>query len=127
MKKSILLMSLLLAVLCIGLASCSNNDKEEKFNYDKELLYGTWKITHAEGLTWWQTTTTATFYADGKYYGKGYFGTGSGTYQLSGDRITCYVDGKKYMWYDVVSLSGTECTLVASDNSGSMTIKCKKQ
>lgn len=119
----------LLASLSILLVSCSKDDDDSglgNFDYDVELLFGTWEITHAMGIPWFEKKTTATFYSDGTYSGRGYFGNGTGTYKLSSKTITCYIDGEKFMWYEVVSLEGTKCTLVAFDNSGSLNIQCKK-
>lgn len=125
MKKLLLF----LTIATLAFASCSKDEDKGlgDFSYDKELLFGTWKVTKLMGTVWKYETTTATFYPDGTYYGRGYFGTGSGTYKLSGSRITCYVDGKKYMWYDVATLNGTTCNLVVSDDSGSIVITCEKQ
>ena len=120
---------LILTIASLSFASCSKDEDKDpgNFDYDKELLYGTWRIVECMGITWPYQTTTATFRPDGTYHGQGYFGTGSGTYKLSGSRITCYVDGEKCMWYDVISLSGTTCNLVAYDDSGNIKITCIKQ
>jgi heat shock protein HslJ len=124
--KKLLFLTLALSLLLTG---CSKDDDNGigQFDYDTEILFGTWEFTHVMGMPWKWETTSATFYSNGTYYGRGYFGTGSGTYKLSGSRITCYVDGEKFMWYDVISLDDTEATLIASDNSGSITVKCRKQ
>lgn len=120
---------LLLTIAVLAFTSCKKDDDEGigHFDYNKELLYGTWEITDVSGFPWYHERTTATFNPDGTYYGRGYFGTGSGTYKLSGKKITCYVEGKVYMWYEVVSLDDKECTLIANDNSGRIRITCKKR
>lgn len=125
MKKALLF----LAIAALAFASCSSSDDDGigNFDYDTELIYGTWEVTHADGFEWQYMTTTASFYPDGTYYGQGYFGDGNGTYKLSGKRVTCYVGGEKYMWYDVVHLNATTCELVANHQLGSITLTCKKQ
>jgi heat shock protein HslJ len=113
------------AVAAIAFVGCNKDDESsEQFDYDKELLYGTWDIVKFNGANWTLTPTSATFNSDGTYIGAGYFGNGSGTYRLSGKRITTYVDGEKYMWYDVVSLDGETAELLVNDE---FTITCEKR
>lgn len=135
MKKFFTLMLITLMVV-----SCEKDEKvDSSFNYDIDLLYGTWRVTHVEQSdgSFLDVTTSvaqnffeptyATFKSDGTYSGKGFFGNGSGTYKTSGNTITTYVENEVYLMYDVVSLNAGECQLVMRDDSGSMKIKCKKQ
>ena len=73
--------------------------------------------------------TYATFNADGTYSGRGALGVGKGTYKAQGKTITCYVEGKEFLKYDVLSLSGKECELKVyqTGSSSSVRIRCKKQ
>ena len=73
--------------------------------------------------------TYATFNADGTYSGRGALGAGKGTYKAQGKTITCYVEGKEFLKYDVLSLSGKECELKVyqTGSSSSVRIRCKKQ
>ena len=69
-----------------------------------------------------------TFYEDGKYYGKGFFGTGNGTYKTKGNTITTYVDGEIYLTYEVKSLNTTNAEVTMFDNSGdSMQLRLRKK
>lgn len=127
MKKIFLLMT----VCLIALSGCSK-DEDTKFNYDIKTLYGTWQITHVDTKggsdfsPWILATTTATFNSDGTYSGSGYFGNGTGTYKAKGKTVTCYVEGKEYIKYDIISLESTLCTLKMYDETAAVTIKCKK-
>lgn len=140
MKRFLLSMLAVVLVACIFL-SCSKDDEGSKFDYSMETLVGKWRITHieqADGSMLDITTpiaervfkpTYATFNNDGTYSGSGEFGNGSGTFKPIGKTITCYVSGKEYLKYDVLSLSGTECELkmYQSSSSSSIKIRCKKQ
>lgn len=133
--------SLMLVVLVSGLVvtGCSE-DEEDKFNYPLETLYGTWIGTgiymESDG-TWIDPTSSwmyedlefsITFYENGKYYGKGFFGTGSGTYKTKGNTITTYVDGEMYLYYKVTSLTNNKAELTMYDGSGdSMKLRVTKK
>ncbi len=105
---------MLLCVTCtIVLSSCSKEEGED-FNYPMSSLYGTWDGTAINtGDGWWDITGflyyeyqySISFYEGGRYYGRGYFGTGGGTYEASGNVISTYVDGKPYRKYRVKSLN----------------------
>lgn len=130
----------LLALLSISLIfiSCSSDDKSD-FDYDLNTLYGTWDITHVDMGTGYQDITTiesvgtayATFNSNGTFSGGGSFGAGSGTYKAEGKRITCYIGGLEYAYYDIISLTGTTCELdmhlTVSTDVGNLKIKCKKR
>ena len=131
LKHFFLLMMLLVAT--ISFVSCSDDDDEPQSPYASTII-GTWKITHYGSTSYWldwpRTTTTATFNSDGTYSGRGYFGNGSGTYTLKDSHITCYVDGKIYAQYDIISVDGNIAILdmyAGTDTSTKLTIKCKKQ
>lgn len=118
--------------LVFAFSSCSSDDDDSAvsgFDYPAETLYGTWKITKYESIAWPFQTTTASFYEDGTYYGRGYFGTGSGTYTAKGSTIRCYIDGELFCRYEVVSLTGTTAVLdmYGGDGSSSIRITCTKQ
>lgn len=131
MKKLLLFLS----IAILAFSGCSKDEGVDlgKFDYDTEIIFGTWQITHTisqSGTEWeWsEASTTATFNRDGSYSGKGYFGNGTGTYKLSGKTITCYVEGSEYMKYTVVSFgdANTTCILDMSAGGESLRIKCKK-
>ncbi len=70
-----------------------------------------------------------TFYEDGKYYGKGFFGTGSGTYKADGNVIYTYVGGKSYMNYRIVSLKNNvaELQMFVEGDPDTIDIRAKKR
>ena len=133
--KKMLSMMLIMASL-VGFTSCSEED--DGFDYPLETLYGTWSGTdvYVDGK-WYDITSywysdlqfSITFYKNGNYYGKGYFGNGSGTYTASGNTIRTYVNGKPYYVYEVVSLSNDKAHLyMGMDGSNEkLQIKVKKQ
>ena len=137
MKKYYLNMmtALMVAILSFGFASCSSDDDDDDFNYPKESLYGTWKMSEVKMsesgsyISWPMKATTATFNSDGTYSGSGYFGNGSGTYTAKGNTITTYVSGQVYIVYTVLSLNGSSAelkmTMPGSDEI--LWIKCVKR
>lgn len=129
MKQTLFFLTIALSIV---FTSCSKDNDEPKFNYDINTLIGTWEITEADtgdGYTdWILEATSATFNSDGSYAGKGYFGNGSGTYKAEGNTITCFVDGKEFLKYDVISLASNSCELKMYVKDGkSIKIKCKKK
>ena len=125
MKKFILL----LAVATLAFASCSKDDDGiGQFDFDKELLYGSWAVTHWGDHPWNFEATSNTFYRDGTYFGTGIWGTGSGTYKVAGRRITTYVDGEMFMYYDVISIEGKTCVLLPGNSitQSKDTLTCEK-
>jgi hypothetical protein len=122
-------------MFCFGFSSCSSNDDINDFNFPKESLYGTWKISEVKMpesstyTSWPMEETTATFNSDGTYSGRGYFGNGSGTYSAKGNTITTYVSGNVYIVYTVLSLNGSTAELkMESPNSEEILwIKCVKK
>ena len=68
-----------------------------------------------------------TFHSDGTYYGKGYFGTGGGTYKAFGKTIETYVDGELYYTYHVNSMTSNQAELTMSAKGSSMEIRVQKK
>ena len=109
-------------------------DKPTEPLFQREDLYGTWKVTKAKFaedaiMTEWEYEDTyATFKENGLYEGKGHWGNGEGTYSVSGNTITTYISNAPYITYNVISLNGTDAeikaTIVAS--SQSIWIQCEK-
>lgn len=107
--------SYVLVVLLCGFFLFTACQKEPAFDYPMETLYGTWEGTDVKTSNGWVNIESSyysdvqfsiTFYEDGSYRGRGYFGNGTGTYTASGKTIVTYVDGKEYYRYDVISLVG---------------------
>ncbi len=128
-KLAYLLLAVMLAV--VSFSSCS---KEDNFSYPMSDVYGTWEGTAIKIDSEWIDITSywyedfqfsITFYDDGTYYGRGYFGTGSGTYKAKDDVIYTYVDGKPYRNYRVVSLVNKNAELVMFVDGESETIGLK--
>lgn len=128
-------MALIAILMCVSFSSCSNDDEDEfKLSgpYATKII-GTWEITHfGDGkvwIPWTKKTTSATFNSNGTYSGQGYFGTGTGTFELSNSHITCYVDGEIFIQYDVVSIENNIAVLTMYPDSSTekLTIKCEKK
>lgn len=120
----------LLATASFAFVSCSD-DKDDPVSSE---IVGTWKLTKVSTngetyINWPYQTTTATFSSDGTYYGKGYFGTGSGTWKQKGKKIYTYVDGKEYIVYEVLDVNSSSCTLLmgVTGSDAKLYIKCSKQ
>jgi hypothetical protein len=131
MKKYILL-TLAFAICALFVGCDKNNDNASlgDFDYDVELVFGTWYATEIDGEPWTRVRTIDTFYKDGRYYGEGYYGTGWGTYKLSGKTVTCYVGGEVYMAYTVTQLDETTfkaITHAPRDPAQTFTLTCKKE
>lgn len=118
MKK---LFVILLCATCVFMVSSCSKDDDENFDYPMETLYGTWEGTGMKvNNTWIDLTNifyskfafSITFYSDGTYTGKGYFGNGKGTYKAEKDMIYTYVDGEEYYVYKVKSLDGNKAELL---------------
>lgn len=127
-----LLALMVVTILSLHLSSCGNDDDD--FDYPKESLYGTWKMSEVKMsetgsyITWSLKPTTATFKSDGTYYGNGYFGNGTGTYSAKGNTITTFVNGEVNLVYTVLSLSGSTAELKMSipGSTEMLWIKCVK-
>lgn len=130
----------LLAFICaFTLLSCSKDDNNSNFDYPLETLYGTWDgVALRTSKTDWIDITKypytkyefgITFNKDNTYYGFGYFGNGSGTYTAIGKKITTYVDGKEYLFYDIKKLEArtTEVTMRESGTDSYMDMRLVKR
>ncbi len=116
---------------------CSKDDKIGAFDYDINLLYGKWRITHVEQNdgTYLNVSSTlaeqyfkptyATFNSNGSYSGSGEFGSGLGIYKAEGKTITTYINGQEYLLYDVLMLSGTNAELKMYEKGSSASVKIK--
>lgn len=134
MRKVFSLM-LLFATIFIALPSCSD-DKDEPDGGIKENIIGTWKGTAAKIDGKWIDITeypyntrlgfSATFYNDGTYYGKGAFGTGSGTYKIKGKTIETYVDGDLYLKYEVKEMTSSAAELTIVEGSSTLDVRVIK-
>ena len=107
------------------------------FDYPQETLCGgTWNGAAVYIDDHWVDITSPMFSnlqfsirfnTDGTYYGRGYFGNGSGTYKASGKTITTYVDGELFYTYTVKTMTGNEAELtMASATGSSIDIRVRK-
>lgn len=131
MKKVFSLM-LLLATLVIALPSCSD-DKDEPNNL-KEQIIGTWDATAVLVDGEWIDITnrpslavSATFHKDGTYYGEGALGDGGGTYKVSGNTVTTYIDNEPYATYTVKTISGSNAEVTMSMGTSKLELRLKKR
>ena len=133
--KKLTIMMLLAAFFTLCVTSCSKDD-DDSFAYPMEQLYGKWKAVEIKVDGRWYDVTKypytrfgmdITFYENGKFYGSGYLGNGSGTYTVSGKTITTYVSGKEYAVYTVNSLNGNEADLTLRMGGDTLQMKAKKQ
>lgn len=128
------LAALLVAVL--GTTSCQ---KESGWNFDypqETLCGGTWNGIAVYTDNHWVDITSPMFSnlqfsirfnTDGTYYGRGYFGNGSGTYKASGKTITTYIDGELFYTYTVKTMTGNEAELtMVSAKGSSIDIRVRK-
>lgn len=101
-----------------------------------DTLCGTWEgIAVKTDSGWIDITGSAfsrfqfaiTFHSDGTYYGKGYFGTGGGTYKAFGKTIETYVDGELYYTYHVNSMTSNQAELTMSAKGSGMEIRVQKK
>ena len=120
----------MVAIVSLSFASCSDDDADSPYVSD---IVGKWKLTEvktsASGsyISWPFQATYASFNSDGTYTGRGYFGNGSGTWNLKGNTVTTYVDGELFFTYEIISVSGSNAELKMSMDGESIWIKCKKQ
>ncbi len=131
MKKLFYFMTLLL--LSMVFVSCNNDDDNEQ-TYTEAQMVGNWRITDVKVsesdpyIPWSFEETGAVFMEGGDYFGYGYFGTGTGTWKLSGKVITCYVGGDTFAYYEIINVSKNTCELKMGmpGTDSKIWIRCKK-
>lgn len=142
MKKYLYLL-VMAFMIAVPFASCSNNDKDEDFDYSIEALHGTWTATEIKNENgsmnldgYWYT---AVFNPDGTFKGEMYHleendwggkderKTIYGTYKAAGDMIYLYDNGKEYGKCKVLSLNGSEISATITIPSlGTVQVKASK-
>lgn len=121
--KKILFVILLCATTIVSFTSCSKDDD----SVSKNKIVGTWDAKQVKVDGDWITipsnsrySMSMTFYEDGMYYGRSdIFGTGYGTYKISGNSVKTYLDGKYMYTYRIKSITDTtaEVTMIDEDSS----------
>lgn len=120
--KSTIFTMLLCAVTFF--TSCSNDNDDL---ISKNDIVGTWEAKQIKVDGNWITipsnsrySMSMTFYEDGRYYGESdFFGTGNGTYKISGNSIKTYADGEYMYTYRINNITDTmaEVTMIDEDSS----------
>ena len=119
----------LIAIVSLSFVSCSD-DSDSPYSSD---IVGTWKLTEVKTsqsgsyISWPFEPTYASFNSDGTYYGRGYFGYGSGTWKAKGNKVSTYVDDELFITYEILSVSGNNAELKMIIDGEAIWIKCKKQ
>ena len=119
----------LIAIVSLSFVSCSD-DSDSPYSSD---IVGTWKLTEVKTsqsgsyISWPFEATYASFNSDGTYYGRGYFGYGSGTWKAKGNKVSTYVDDELFITYEILSVSGNNAELKMIIDGEAICIKCKKQ
>ena len=119
----------LIAIVSLSFVSCSD-DSDSPYSSD---IVGTWKLTEVKTsqsgsyISWPFEATYASFNSDGTYYGRGYFGYGSGTWKAKGNKVSTYVDDELFITYEILSVSGNNAELKMIIDGEAIWIKCKKQ
>ena len=129
MKK--ILGLLLLCAAMVGFASCEKD--EDGFTISQ--IIGTWEAAQCKVDGEWinippysDLSITMTFYENGRYYGKSnIFGTGWGTYDLSGNTIKTYIDGKLLYTYHIKSLTNTFAEISMSSGKSTIDFRLTKK
>ena len=131
--KKLFSLFLLLATISIALPSCSDDDEPDMGI--KQNIIGTWEGIAANVDGKWIDLTeypynrlgfSATFYKDGTYYGKGAFGTGSGTYLVKGNTIETYVANQLYLKYIVKEMTESTAELTIADGGSTLDVRVRK-
>lgn len=130
MKKLFMILAMVLPV-CL-FSGCSDDDE---FKIDVNALYGKWELREVfvDGK-WYDVTkypytrfgAEITFFSNGNFYGDGYFGYGSGKYEVKGNTINTYLNGELYLRYNVSSLSGNFMEGTMSEGGSNIKIRAEK-
>lgn len=121
---------MLLCVVTIGLVSCEKDDEV----FSENQIVGTWATTQGfVGGEWLDIPTysdmyaTMTFYEDGDYYGDSeLFGSGWGTYTLSGKTLKTYLNGELFYVYTIKSLTDTFAEVTMAYRNSNIGLRLKK-
>ena len=129
MKKILALM-----LLCVvGFVSCENDGGGGE-NFSATQIVGTWETTQGfVGGEWLDIPSysdmyaTMTFNADGSYYGDSeLFGSGWGTYTLSGNKLNTYFDGRLFYTYTIKSLTNTSAEVTMAYKGADIGLRMRK-
>lgn len=137
MKKilSTLAMLLVVSLSSTTFVACSS-DSDDVLEIKGSDVYGLWTTTAVESNGKWVDVTnpaykdlraSARFYKDGTYWGFGALGTGYGTWSVSDNIISTFVDGEEYIKYKIYSLDGDNMKGVMYDSNSSLNFKAKRE
>ena len=132
-----------LFILPILIAGCSSDDDDDsKFDFDKNHIYGEWRVTHIKRSTddaYIDITTPIAeknfvptyilFKSDGSYSVIGFFGFGSGKFEASGNKIITYREGEEFIRFELLSLTEKNAEAIMSElySSSPTMIKVRKK
>lgn len=130
----------LLALTALVFVGCENDGggKSSKFEdewaFVADQIIGTWATTQGfVGGEWLDIPSdsdmyaTMTFYENGDYYGDSeLFGSGMGTYTLSGNILKTYFNGKLFYVYTIKSLTDTSAEVTMAYQNANIGLRLKK-
>lgn len=124
-----------LLLLCIASVVFLSCEKEDDATFSTDQIIGTWETTRLYvGGEWIEVPSfsdmyaTMTFYEDGRYYGDNeLFGSGWGTYTLSGRTLKTYFEGKLFYTYTIKSLTDTAAEVTMAYRGANIAIRLRKQ
>ena len=124
---------LLLCMATFGFVSCESGGSDES-NFSADQIIGTWATTQAHvGGQWLDIPSysdmyaTMTFYEDGRYYGDNeLFGSGWGTYTLTGNTLNTYYNDSLFYTYTIISLTTTSAEVTMAYKGANVAIRLKK-
>ncbi|MBO5893136.1 MAG: hypothetical protein J6Q31_02585 [Alistipes sp.] len=124
-----------LLLLCIASVVFLSCEKEDDTTFSTDQIIGTWETTRLYvGGEWIDVPSfsdmyaTMTFYEDGRYYGDNeLFGSGWGTYTLSGRTLKTYFEGELFYTYTIKSLTDTAAEVTMAYRGANIAIRLRKQ
>ena len=120
-------------MLCIATVVFVSCEKEDDTFLTNQIV-GTWETTQGYvGGEWLDIPSysdmysTMTFYEDGRYYGDSeLFGSGWGTYTLSGKTLKTYIDGELFYTYSIKSLTETSAEVTMAYDFANIALRLEK-
>ena len=122
-----------LMLLCIATVVFVSCEKEDDTFLTNQIV-GTWETTQGyvggellDIPSYSDMYSTMTFYEDGRYYGDSeLFGSGWGTYTLSGKTLKTYIDGELFYTYSIKSLTETSAEVTMAYDFANIALRLEK-
>ena len=122
MKKVI--QNILFALLAVSLYACGKEGGQEEptsdYNLNRADIIGEWDIKQAKFdkdatmTDWALETTTFNFQENGFFEAKGYFGNGTGSFSISGSRISTNINNQPFIDFVVNGINDKLVDVVAT-------------